>query len=131
MRTGSAIRAQYAGNHAREYAWFSAASSLPLLSMDAERAARQVVSGVLVGRAMVITTPLARIGWRIDALFPNLTAALMGVAARLLPSATDGQTETIEGWQAAERMSPQARRVSGALTILGHRAADRFNEHRR
>ena len=131
MRTGSAIRAQYAGNHAREYAWFSAASSLPLISMDAERAASQVVSGVLVGRAMVITTPLARIGWRFDALFPNLTAALMGVAARLLPAAKDGQTETIEGWEAAERMSPHARRVSRTLTTLGNRAADRLNEHPR
>ena len=80
---------------------------------------------------MVITTPLARLGWRIDALFPNLTAALMGITARLLPAAKGGQTETMEGWEAAERMSPQAKRVSRALTTLGNRAADRFNEHPR
>jgi short-subunit dehydrogenase len=131
MRTGSSIRAQYVGHHGREYAWFSAASSMPLLSMDAERAARQIVSGVLLGRAMVVTTPLARIGWRIDTFFPNLTAALMGVAARLLPEARPGQAETIEGWQAKQRLSPRGQRLSHAITTLGNRAAHRFNEHRR
>jgi short-subunit dehydrogenase len=131
MRTGSPIRAQFVGDQPREYAWFSAASSLPLMTMNAERAAKQIVTGVLVGRAMVVTTPLAQIGWRIDALFPNLTAALMGVAARLLPRAKGDSTETIEGWQAAQRMSPPARRLSSALTTLNNRAADRFNEHPR
>ena len=128
MRTGSPIRAQFVGNQAQEYAWFSAASSLPLMTMDAERAAKQIVTGVLLGRAMVVTTPLARIGWRVDALFPNLTAGLMGFAARMLPKAKAGQTETIEGWQAAQRLSPRVQRVSEALTTLSRRAADRYNE---
>ncbi len=129
MRTGSPIRAQFVGRQSWEYAWFSAASSMPLLSMDAERAAHQIITGVLAGRAMVVTTPLAQIGWRIDALFPNVTAALLGLAARALPRANAGQTETIEGWQAAQRLSSSGRRVSDAITTLGRRAADRFNEN--
>ena len=127
MRTGSHLRAQFVGNQAREYAWFSAAASLPIVAMDAERAAAQIVSGILVGRAMVITTPLARIGWRIDALFPTLTSALFSLVARLLPRAS-APTEALEGWQAAQQLTAPGRRVSNALTTLGRRAADRFNE---
>jgi NAD(P)-dependent dehydrogenase (short-subunit alcohol dehydrogenase family) len=127
MRTGSHLRAQFVGNHPAEFAWFSAGASLPLISMDAERAAAQIVSGILVGRAMVITTPLARIGWRIDALFPTLTSAVFGLATRLLPRSS-APAETVEGWQAAQRLSPQSRRVSDTITTLGRRAADRFNE---
>jgi NAD(P)-dependent dehydrogenase (short-subunit alcohol dehydrogenase family) len=129
MRTGSHLRAHFVGNHAAEFAWFSAGASLPFVSIDAERAAAQVVSGILVGRAMVVTTPLARIGWRIDALFPTLTSAVFDLAAQLLPGAST-PAETVEGWQAAQRMSPSGRRVSDAITTLGRRAADRFNEHR-
>jgi NAD(P)-dependent dehydrogenase (short-subunit alcohol dehydrogenase family) len=129
MRTGSHLRAHFVGNHAAEFAWFSAGASLPFVSIDAERAAAQVVSGILVGRAMVVTTPLARIGWRIDALFPTLTSAVFDLAAQLLPSSS-APAETVEGWQAAQRMSPSGRRVSDAITTLGRRAADRFNEHR-
>jgi NAD(P)-dependent dehydrogenase (short-subunit alcohol dehydrogenase family) len=128
MRTGSHLRAHFVGNHSAEYAWFSAGASLPLISIDAERAAAQVVSGILVGRAMVITTPLARIGWRIDALFPTLTSAVFGLAAQLLPRSS-APAETVEGWQAAQRLSPTGRRVSDAITTLGRRAAERFNEH--
>lgn len=127
MRTGSHLRAQFVGNQPREYAWFSAAASLPIVAMDAERAAAQIVSGILVGRAMVITTPLARIGWRIDALFPTLTSALFSLVTRLLPRAS-APTEALEGWQAAQQLTAPSRRVSNALTTLGRRAADRFNE---
>jgi short-subunit dehydrogenase len=130
MRTGSHLRAQFVGNQAAGYAWFSAAASLPVVAMDAERAAAQIISGILVGRAMVITTPLARIGWRIDALFPTLTSAMFGVAARLLPRSS-APTDALEGWEAAERLRPSSRRVSDALTTLGRRAADRFNEQPR
>src|SRR5215212_6833374 len=119
----------FVGNHSAEFAWFSAGASLPFVSIDAARAAAQVVSGILVGRAMVVTTPLARIGWRIDALFPTLTSAVFDLAAQLLPSSS-APAETVEGWQAAQRMSPSGRRVSDAITTLGRRAADRFNEHR-
>jgi short-subunit dehydrogenase len=130
MRTGSHMRAKFVGNQSREYAWFSAGASLPLVSMDAERAAAQIVSGILAGRAMVITTPLARIGWRIDALFPTLTSALFNVAARLMPRSS-AATEALDGWEAAQRLRPPGRRVSNAITTLGRRAADRFNERAR
>ena len=42
MRTGSAINAQMKGRHEAEFAWFAALSSLPLVSINARRAARKI-----------------------------------------------------------------------------------------
>src|SRR5581483_5724484 len=44
MRTGSILNAVFKGPHRAEFAAFSVLGSLPLVSMDAERAARQIVA---------------------------------------------------------------------------------------
>lgn len=41
MRTGSHLKAMFRGQHEQEFTWFSLGASLPLVSMGAERAARQ------------------------------------------------------------------------------------------
>src|SRR5215211_2397982 len=46
MRTGSHLRALTKGQHEVEYGLFSLCASLPLISMDAERAAEQVVQAL-------------------------------------------------------------------------------------
>ncbi|MEV4443570.1 SDR family oxidoreductase, partial [Streptomyces sp. NPDC049577] len=43
MRTGSHAAARFSGQAGREYAWFAIAAGMPLLSMDARRAARAIV----------------------------------------------------------------------------------------
>ncbi|HEX2856612.1 MAG TPA: SDR family oxidoreductase, partial [Propionibacteriaceae bacterium] len=58
MRTGSQDRALFTGDVHAEYSWFATAASLPLLSMDADRAARRIVDGVLAGQPLVVLTPL-------------------------------------------------------------------------
>ncbi len=134
MRTGSHVRAFFVGKQSAEYAWLSAGSSLPLISMADERAATRIVDGVLNRRANVILTPLAKIGMRFHGVAPTTTVALMSVAARLLPGPPTqtpdgtGATPTLEGWQAKQRLSPPARAVVRWLTTLGERAADRNNE---
>jgi short-subunit dehydrogenase len=130
MRTGSHLRATFTGNQPAEYAWFAPGASLPLLSMDAERAAAKIVDGVLAGRPMVVLTPLAKVAMRVAGVAPATTMRLMGVMGRMLPSAPDGggTTETIEGREAERRLAPASRRVLRALTVLGERAARRFHE---
>ena len=49
MRTGSHEQALLTGRRDAEFTWFSLAASLPLASMDAERAARQIVAAVRAG----------------------------------------------------------------------------------
>jgi NAD(P)-dependent dehydrogenase (short-subunit alcohol dehydrogenase family) len=126
MRTGSHARARFTGDAAAEYAWFAPAASLPGISMDAERAARRIVSAVLDGKPMVVLTPLAWLGIRVRGLAPGTTTRLMGVANRLLPGApADGGTETVEGRDADRSLDS---RVVDLLTTLGRRAARRTNE---
>ena len=43
MRTGSAINALMKGRHDAEFAWFAALSSMPVVSISANRAARKIV----------------------------------------------------------------------------------------
>jgi NAD(P)-dependent dehydrogenase (short-subunit alcohol dehydrogenase family) len=130
MRTGSQIRAKFVGHHGREYAWFAPTGSLPVVSMDAERAATRIVQGVLAGRAVLVLTPLAWLAPRFDALLPNVSSALLGFMARRLPDApaTTPDSLTLEGWQSAWKLSPASRALVRALTTLSSRAARRFNE---
>ncbi len=125
MRTGSHERADFTGDPEAEYAWFGPAASLPLVSMDAERAAARIVSAVLAGRPMVVLTPLAWIGIRVRGLVPGTTTRVMGLANRLLPDAPAGGGTSAEGREAARRLDSG---VVRALTTLGRRAARRNNE---
>lgn len=129
MRTGSHERAMFTGDHGAEYAWFAPGASLPVLSIGAERAARRIVDGVLAGRPLVTFTPLARIGMRVHGLMPATAVRVLGLVARALPDPPrDPQTATLEGWQAAGRLSAGPARAVRALTVLGTRAARRHNE---
>ena len=46
MRTGSHLQARFTGQAGKEFTWFALGASLPLLSMDAERAARRIIEAV-------------------------------------------------------------------------------------
>jgi short-subunit dehydrogenase len=125
MRTGSHQRARFSGDAQAEYSWFAPAASLPLLSMDADRAARRIVSGVLAGRPLVVLTPLAWVGIRVRGLAPATTTRVMGWAGRLLPDQpARGGRRAVEGRDAASAVGGVVRR----LTALGDKAARRNNE---
>lgn len=125
MRTGSPRNALFTGDQAAEHRWFTLGDSLPLVSMDAERAASRIVRGILRGRSIVILTPLAKVGARVAGVAPATTAAAMSVLARMLPDAPEGPSVTVEGRTARGRLaSPLVER----LTVWGNRAAGRNNE---
>lgn len=130
MRTGSQEQALFTGDHEKEFAWFGTAASLPLLSMDAERAARRIVDAVLRGKPEVVLTPLAQVGMRVHGLAPELTIRAMGLTKRLLPKATGGagDSRTVLGRTAAAGLdSPVVHRLTG----LGRAAARKYNERYR
>ncbi|WP_445183208.1 SDR family NAD(P)-dependent oxidoreductase [Pseudonocardia sp. Cha107L01] len=86
MRTGSTRNALFAGNLEQERRWFTAGASLPILSMDAERAAAKLVRATLGGRPEVILTPLAKLGVRAHGLAPATTLRALTLVNRLLPN---------------------------------------------
>src|SRR4029077_11917655 len=72
-----------------EFAWFSAGAGAPLISMDADRAARKIVAACRRGQPSLTLTFGARGAIVGNALFPNLTGYAMKFVNRLLPDAAD------------------------------------------
>ena len=125
MRTGSHERAYFTGESQNEYAWFAPSASLPVLSMNADRAARLIVDGVLAGRPIVLLGWLPKVAQRVRGIAPGLTIRALGVVNRVLPSASPQQTDLVVGATAKQRLGS---RVVNALSTLGSKAAQRNNE---
>jgi NAD(P)-dependent dehydrogenase (short-subunit alcohol dehydrogenase family) len=123
MRTGSHLGALFKGDHAREYAWFAAASGMPVLSMDAERAARRIVDAARRHKADLVLTPGAHLATRAYGLAPGLTARALTLVNRLLPAPPPHQGPAVRGAE-ARRKADSA--VLDSATGLNDTAADRF-----
>lgn len=123
MRTGSHVNAQFKGDVKREAALFSLAATLPGMSMDATRAARQIVDATERGVAEVVLSAPARVAAAAAANAPNLMLRTLGWVDRLLPSG-DRQPQRAATRGGDLRPGPVIR----ALTALGTSAAHRNNE---
>jgi NAD(P)-dependent dehydrogenase (short-subunit alcohol dehydrogenase family) len=85
MRTGSPMNAQMKGQHSAEYAWFAVASSVPGVTISAERAANQILTACAYGDPELTITVHARAAEIVNALTPGSVARAMMIAAKLLP----------------------------------------------
>ncbi|MDQ3937540.1 MAG: SDR family oxidoreductase [Chloroflexota bacterium] len=129
MRTGSYFNATFKEPAEAEFTWFALGASLPLLSVDAERAAARVVQATKRGEADVAIGWPAWLAQRFHGLFPGLTAELAGVVDRLLPRA-DGEPGAPGGMR-GEIIEPRVpSQLFDTLTAWGRTAADRLNERR-
>jgi NAD(P)-dependent dehydrogenase (short-subunit alcohol dehydrogenase family) len=116
MRTGSHLHATFKGAERGEAGWFSAAASLPGISMGAQRAAEQIIAATRTGRSERILTTQANLAARFHGLFPGITAEILGLVNRLLPH---GSQRVEEGWESRTLQRPLMR----AVTTLGRKAA--------
>ncbi|MEW2131867.1 SDR family NAD(P)-dependent oxidoreductase [Streptomyces sp. NPDC005435] len=136
MRTGSHLQAEFGGRAEAEYAWFSALAGAPLLSMDAERAARRIVRAVERRRPRLVLTPAARLASLAHGVAPDLTTRASGLAARVLPAAPVDAGAAARGtmWQGhvlrVRRGPVWARAARAAGSALNDRAARRYNQGR-
>ncbi|MCU1280001.1 MAG: short-chain dehydrogenase/reductase [bacterium] len=89
MRTGSIPFVYYKGRHDEEHAMF-AAGQLPILSVDADRAARRIVRAIERGEARVTIGLLAKLAREAHALAPGLLSRALGQARRFMPAPSDG-----------------------------------------
>src|SRR5262249_27404776 len=122
MRTGSPRNAMFKGQHRAEYAWFSIVGSMPLISMNADRAARQIISACRYGRGKVPLSPFAKLAAIAKTLAPELTADTSSLFASLLPARGGIGRTAATGSQSESSWSPSR------LTTLNERAALRNNE---
>ncbi len=124
MRTGSHVNAKFKGKHDREFAWFAASAGAPLISMNADRAARKILAACRRGQPSLTLTFAARLQVIANALFPNMTAYTMKIVNRFLPAA-DGE----EGNQS--RTGSQLGRLTPAwMTRLADKATKKNNEQK-
>ncbi|WP_405015069.1 SDR family NAD(P)-dependent oxidoreductase [Kitasatospora sp. NBC_01539] len=123
MRTGSHTAARFHGRPGAEYGWFAAAASLPLLSMDAERAARAIVRAAENRRPELVLTPAAKLAVRLQGVAPATTTRILGLVARTLPGPGARPQHGVSGTEAAGRSA-----LPPVVTVLGDRAGRRFGE---
>lgn len=122
MRTGSPFHAEFKGRHRSEYAWFSILDSLPLLTMDSERAAAKALDAFRHGDGCVTLSLPAKALALAAAVAPGLTGTAMAVTNRLLPGPGGIGGACAKGSQSGSRLAPSA------LTRASDRAAVRNNE---
>lgn len=122
MRTGSPVHASFKGQHRAEHAWFTIADSLPVTSMQAERAARQIIAALRHGEPEVVLSVQAWLAARLFALAPSAMQRATGLIDRLLPGPGGIESEAATGRQSA---SPA---TDSILTRGSARAAQRNHE---
>lgn len=122
MRTGSPLNATFKGRRREEYAWFSIGDALPVLSMNAERAARQIVAACERGDAELILTWPAKLAAMLHDLFPGITIDALALINRFLPEPGGPGKESAKGRESTSALSPSW------LTTLGDAAARETNQ---
>ncbi|PYK54931.1 MAG: ketoacyl reductase [Verrucomicrobia bacterium] len=122
MRTGSHVNAKFKGKHDIEFAWFSASAGAPLISMNADRAARKILAACRRGQPSLTLTFAARGAILGNALFPNLTGYAMRLVNQFLPKPSAAEGNQSRGGSEMRRLIP------GWLTHSADKATVRNNE---
>ena len=122
MRTGSHVNAKFKGDHDVEFAWFATAAGAPLISMNADRAARKILAACRRGQPSLTLTMAARGAIVGNALFPNLTGYMMKIINRFLPGAAGEAGGESRAGAHVHRLTPSW------LTRLADRATQKNNE---
>jgi NAD(P)-dependent dehydrogenase (short-subunit alcohol dehydrogenase family) len=113
MRTGSPLNAAFKGQRPREYSWFAVASSLPVMTISAERAARQILDACRHGDAELVITAQAKLAVLARTIAPGLFSDVMSLVHRLLPRAVGPEGDVAEpgrsagsDWAASTALAP-------------------------
>src|SRR5215207_9392847 len=122
MRTGSPRNADFKGQHRLEYAWFSISDALPLLTVSAENAARQIVRACKQGRTELVISVPAKVAVLFESLFPEAMYEILAAVNQFLPEAGGVGTQRVKGRDSTSSWSPSW------LTTLNEEAAVRNNE---
>ena len=125
MRTGSPRNAEFNGRHCEEYAWFSLGDSLPIVSVDAGRAADQILRACQNGDAEVFITNLLNPAVIATKFAPALTTEVLSLIDRfILPGMGGVGQQSRRGYESESFISPSP------VTTLNEQAARRNNEMR-
>jgi NAD(P)-dependent dehydrogenase (short-subunit alcohol dehydrogenase family) len=123
MRTASFANAFFKGKHRDEYAWFSILDSLPVTSISAESAARQIIEACRWKKNSLTISPQARLLEITSSIAPGLVGWGMKTMNRFLPKPNAGRDPAnYTGWESQSEKSPSP------LTQLSDRKVEDYNE---
>jgi NAD(P)-dependent dehydrogenase (short-subunit alcohol dehydrogenase family) len=123
MRTGSPVNAQFKGQHEVEYAWFKTASSIPGLTIAAERAARKILEACRFGDSQLTITPQAKAAAVANVAAPATVSRALAIVARMLPGPNGSQGNAMKKGKESESVW-----TPSLVTKLTDRAAVANNE---
>jgi short-subunit dehydrogenase len=125
MRTGSPPNAFFKGQHNKEYKWFSIFDSLPLVTVSAETAAREIIAALKSGRAELVFPLEYKIAAKLNSLFPEASSKFMEFFNSIfLPESGSGgpNREKRKGYELSPEMG------DSNLTVLSEKAKVKNNE---
>ena len=122
IRTGSPYNANFKGQHRAEFTWFTLSDSLPIISMSADRAARQIIAACRRGDAEIITSLTALLAAKFYAIFPGITASILALVNRFLPQPGGIGTNIAKGKDSTSNLAPSD------LTAVSDKAAYQNNQ---
>lgn len=122
MRTGSHVNALFKGQNEKEFAWFSIGNALPVSSVSAENAARQIINAARNGDAELIISLPAKLAAKMNELLPELTADITAFINQILPSPGGIGTNLARGKDSKSWISPSI------LTTLSEKQINKNNE---
>jgi len=126
MRTGSHLNAEFKRQDRKEFLWFSLGATLPMSSISAADAARQIVAAIERGDAEVILTWQAKLLALVHALAPGPISDILQLVNRVLPEPGPGE----DALQSATGHQSQTALTQSRLEVLGHKAARDLNQLR-
>ncbi|HEX2972762.1 MAG TPA: SDR family oxidoreductase [Tepidisphaeraceae bacterium] len=125
MRTGSHLNAMFKGKNREEFAWFAMFDALPITSISAKRAARQIINACRRGDPQMIVSIQAKLAVLFHELMPTTSLRLMDYVNRVLPAPSPQQGQELHsGWESSSKWAPSL------LTRLADRATAANNELR-
>jgi short-subunit dehydrogenase len=122
MTTGSPRNIDVKGQHEKEYSWFSIADSLPILSMDANKAAKKILKAMKEGEKTLTLTASTKVADILHSVSPDLTISFFELINSFLPEPDGTSKESKKGYESQSKWSPSV------FTGPSEEAAVRNNE---
>lgn len=98
MRTGSPRNVEVKGKHELEYRWFKLGDSIPGISVNAERAAAEILRACRRGAATLTISLPAKLAAAIHGLAPGFVVKSNELVNRLLPNAAE-KGKAVRGYE--------------------------------
>ncbi len=129
LRDGAQVNSYFVGRTEKEYTWFSLAASLPIMSLDADEAARQIVQACRRGESERLLGAPAKTLSLLHGLFPQAVIQTLGLFNRYFLPKPKGSGQPNGSRRGMDIQQEMQNTPLTAATTLGLKAAENNNEY--